>query len=70
MAQKCQVIEVEFLMKRWGLPPIVAPGFVAKKGNNIRAYNREFKPVELNVGPEIFSGKTEAEGIELRRVCA
>lgn len=70
MVQKCEVIEIEYLMKRWGLPPIVVPGFVAKKGETIQAYNRDFKPVELNVGPEIFSGKTEVEGIELKRVCA
>lgn len=69
MSQKCEIIEVEYLMKRWGLPPIVVPGFVAKKGKTIRAYNRDFKPVELLVGKEIFNGKTEVEGIELRRTC-
>lgn len=69
MAQKCKIIEVEYLMKRWGMPPIAVPGFVAKKGKTIRAYNRDFKPVALKVGPEIFSGKTEAEGIVLTKIC-
>ena len=70
MAQKCEIIEIEFLMKRWGMPPIAVPGFIVKKGKTMRAFNRDFKPVELNVGREIFSGKTEVEGIELRPVCA